>query len=165
MQTDSLPSAWFYRLKAAQRDLIKRVGGIERAGDIANVSKSQMGRFNNDGDPELMPLQVALMLQRECGVPLMTDAMAGLEGYRLTRPEEGSAAANATIMSSYAETVVQAGELISRGALAFADGKLTAAEAAGIDRAAGLLEQGLSELRRATAAARAAGTTVVSGGA
>lgn len=163
MQTDSLPSAWFYRLKAAQRDLIKRVGGIERAGDIANVSKSQMGRYNNDGDPELMPPPVFLMLQRECGVPLFTDALAGLEGYRLTAPDEGAGAANASIMSSYAETVVQAGELIAKGALAFADGKLTPAEAAGIDRAAALVEQTVSELRRATASARAAGGVDVGG--
>lgn len=161
--SDPLPTAWFYRLKAAQRDLIRRVGGIERAGVLANVSKTQMGRFNNDGDPELMPLPVVLMLQRECGVPLVTAAMAELEGRRLAEPGEGAAASNASIMSTYAETVIQAGELIAKGALAFADGRLTPAEAAGIDRTASVLEQALSELRKATAGARSGVTTIGSG--
>jgi len=156
MQPDNLPSAWFYRLKAAQRDLIKRAGGIERAAELASISKSQMGRFNNDGDPELMPIPAILMLQRECGVPLVTSAMAELEGRRLADPSE-AAAANGSILSSYAEVVVQAGELISKGALAFADGKLTPAEASGMDRAAAALEIVISELRKATAGARSSG--------
>ena len=160
---DSMPSAWFYRLKAAQRDLIKRVGGIERAAELASISKSQMGRFNNDGDPELMPIPAVLMLQRECGVPLVTTAMAELEGRRLADPEMGDAA-NACIMASHAEVVVQAGELMAAGAMAFADGRLTPSEAAGMDRAASALERAVAEFRKAAASARAGDFAVVRGG-
>lgn len=160
---DHMPTAWFYRLKAAQRDLIKRVGGIERAADLAFISKSQMGRFNNDADPELMPIPAVLMLQRECGVALVTAAMAELEGRRLADPETQEAA-NAGIMASHAEVVVQAGELMAKGALAFADGRLTPSEAAGIDRAAASLERATSDLRKAAASARAGDGTLLRSG-
>lgn len=157
--SDKMPSAWFYRLKAAQRDLISRAGGIERSADIASLSKSQIGRFNNSGDPELMPLSAVLMLEAECAAPLVTQVMAELNGRRLADAEVGEAA-NACIMASHAEVVVQAGELMAKGAMAFADGRLTPSEAAGIDRQAASLEHAVSDLRRAAASARA-GLTVV----
>lgn len=151
---DPLPSAWFYRLKAAQRDLIKRCGGIERAAEIASVSKTHMGRFNNDGDTDLMPLPVVLMLQADCGLPLVTAAMAELQGRRLSDPDAG-AEGNADVQMRHAEAIVLAGELVSAGALAFADGKLTSTEAVSIDRPASRLEVAIGELRKALAAARA----------
>ncbi|WP_027037901.1 hypothetical protein [Mesorhizobium ciceri] len=158
--SDTLPTAWFYRLKAAQRDLIARAGGIERSAEIASLSKSQIGRFNNAGDPELMPLTAVLMLEAECGAPLVTAVMAELNGRRLADAEIGDAA-NASIMASHAEVVVQAGELMAKGAIAFADGRLTPSEAAGIDRSAASLEHAVSDLRRAAASARVNGLSVV----
>jgi hypothetical protein len=164
--SDTMPSAWFYRLKAAQRDLIARAGGIERAAEIASVSKSQMGRFNNAGDPELMPLTVVLMLEQECAAPLVTGVMAELNGRRLADPGDTAEAANACIMASHAEVVVQAGELMAKGAMAFADGRLTPTEAAGIDRQAAALERSVSDLRKAAASARSGeGLSLVHGGA
>src|SRR6185312_16646205 len=68
----AISDAWFYRLKAAQRDLIKMVGGIERAAEITSISKSHVGRWNNATDPDLMPINAALLLEAECGVPLIT---------------------------------------------------------------------------------------------
>lgn len=153
--SDPLPSAWFYRLKAAQRDLVKRCGGVERAAEIASVSKSQMGRCNNDGDPDLMTIPVVLALQADCGLPLVTAAMAELQGRRLTDPAAGADGGNAAVQMLHAEAIVQAGELVSAGALAFADGRLTPAEAVSIDRAAARLDAAISDLRKALAAARA----------
>ncbi|TGQ69542.1 hypothetical protein EN829_014900 [Mesorhizobium sp. M00.F.Ca.ET.186.01.1.1] len=158
--SDALPAAWFYRLKAAQRDLIARAGGIERSADLASMSKSQVGRFNNAGDPDLMPLPAVLMLEAECASPLVTAVMAELNGRRLADAEVGDTA-NASIMASHAEVVVQAGELMAKGAIAFADGRLTPSEAAGIDRSAASLENAVSNLRQATASARVNGLSVV----
>lgn len=149
--SDILPMAWFYRLKAAQRDLIARCGGIERASDIASVSKSQMGRFNNPGDSELMGPTVQLMLEVECGLPIFTAAMAELQGRRLTEPEV-AAAANATLMSAHAEVMVRAGELAAAGAITFADGKVTPAEATGLLRKAADVRNAVAELSNAAAA-------------
>ncbi|EHK56837.1 phage regulatory CII family protein [Allomesorhizobium alhagi] len=164
--SDTMPSAWFYRLKAAQRDLIERTGGIERAAEKAFVSKTEMGRFNHNDSPNLMPLAVVLMLEADCRCPLVTAAMAELHGRRLADPSDTAEAANACIMASHAEVVVQAGELMAKGAMAFADGRLTPTEAAGIDRQAAALERSVSELRKAAASARGGeGLSLIHGGA
>lgn len=160
---DSIPSAWFYRLKAAQRDLIERCGGIVRAGEKCSASKSEAGRWNNDGYPDLMPLAAVLQLEADCRMPLVTSVMAELNGRRLADPHTFEAA-NATVMAAHAEVMVRAGELMAKGAMAFADGRLTPSEIAGMDRDAAALEQAAAELRRATAAARG-GLSLVGGAA
>jgi hypothetical protein len=69
-------------------------------------------------------------------------------------------------MARHADAIIQAGELMVAGAAAFADGKVTPNEAATIDRAAGQLEVGLTQYRKALAGIRAAGgLSVVNGGA
>ncbi len=43
--------------------------------------------MNNATDPELMPLHAVYALECECGVPVVTSAMAELNGRRLTDPD------------------------------------------------------------------------------
>ena len=163
MAEHTIPSAWFYRLKAAQRDLIERCGGVVRAGEKCSASKSEAGRWNHDGYPDLMPLAAVLQLEADCGMPLVTGVMAELNGRRLADPEAIEEAVNGCIMAAHAEVVVQASDLMAKGAMAFSDGRLTPTETAGIDRAAAALERATSNLRQAAAAARG-GLTVVGGG-
>jgi len=155
-----ISDAWFYRLKAAQRDLIKQCGGIERSADISSFGKSTVGRWNNATDAELMPMTAVLLLEAECGTPLVTSVMADLNGRRLADPDEfGQGVGN--ILSRYAETVRHAGELMATGAQAFADNKVTPAEATQLDRVAADVERSLSEFRRLLAGARSEGLRVV----
>jgi len=149
-------NARHFLLKAKQRDLIAAVGGIERAGGICNFSKSTVGRWANPDSLELMPLDAIFALEEECGRHDMSEAIAAARGRRFEEAE-AEPQANASIMSRHAETIVQMGELMSTGAMAFADGKLTPSEAVQIDRAAAQLERGLQELRKATANARGEG--------
>lgn len=158
-----LSDAWFYRLKAAQRDLIKRAGGIERASEITSISKSHVGRWNNAGDTDLMPPSAVLLLEAECGLPLFTQVMAELNGRRLTDPD-GENAATGNAMVRHAEAIRHAGDLMATGAQAFADGRLTPAEAQQVDAAASQLERSISDLRKALAGARSGGFSVVEGG-
>lgn len=156
----TISDAWFYRLKSAQRDLIKQCGGIERSADISSFGKSTVGRWNNGGDPELMPVTAVLLLEAECGTPLVTTVMAELNGRRLADPDEfGRGTGN--ILARYAEAVRQSGELMAVGAQAFADGKVTPAEATQLDRVASDVERALSEFRQLLAGARADGLRVV----
>ncbi len=148
-----ISDAWFYRLKAAQRDLIKQCGGIERAADISSFGKSTVGRWNNATDPELMPMPAILLLEAECGTPLVTSVMAELNGRRLNDPDH-EAGTTGNILSRYAEAVRQAGELMATGAQAFADGKVTPTEATQLDRVASDVERALSEFRKILAGAR-----------
>lgn len=114
-----ISNAWFHRIKAAQRDLIRLVGGIERAAEISSISKSHIGRMNNATDPELMPLHAVYALESECGVPVVTSAMAELNGRRLADPENERAAEQCVVVT-YSEMVRKAGDLISGGAVAIA---------------------------------------------
>ena len=157
-----LKNAWFYRIKAAQRDLINLSGGIERVAEITSISKSHVGRWNNAQDTDLMPINAVLMLEENCGVALITSVMAELNGRRLSdETEQGQR--NADVLSAYAETVRHAGEVMSAGALALADGTVTPAEALNVDRAVSVLERGLSDLRRTLAHVRAGDLKVVAG--
>ncbi|AZN72276.1 hypothetical protein D5400_14205 [Georhizobium profundi] len=140
--------AWFHRLKAAQRDLIKRCGGIDRASEVTSVSRSQVGRWNNAGDPDLVTIPALLMLEAECGQPLITSVLAGIGGRRLADPDELDAGgASSCALSAHAETISRAGELMQVGARALADGKLTPAEATEMDRAAASMENSVADLR------------------
>ena len=159
-----ISEAWFYRIKSAQKDLIERCGGIVRAAEKCSASKTEVGRWNNQTDPDLMPLPAVLQLEADGGMPLVTGAMADLNGRRLADPDE-FAATNACVMAAHAEVVVQFGELIAKAAIAFSDGKLTPSELAGIDRNAAALERALSELRKAAAAGRSTGGLSLVGGA
>ncbi len=148
--------AWFHRVKAAQRDLIKLVGGIERASDVSSVSPSHIGRMNNARDTDLMPLSVVWALENDCGVPIVTQAMAELSGRRLSDPDADHKA-NIDVLTSYSEVMQRASALMGTAALAIADGNITPAESASMDREAASLERGLADLRRALAIVKANG--------
>lgn len=154
--------AWFHRLKAAQRDLIRLCGGIERSSDITSMSKSHVGRWNNPTDVEIMSAPAALMLEADCGQPLFTAVMAGLNGRRLTDPDTDAARAG-DLLSSHAEVVRTFAELMTQSAQSLADGNVSPSEAAAWDRALSQLEQAVAAGRKATASARATGFSVVGG--
>lgn len=148
--------AWFHRVKAAQRDLIKLAGGIDRAAEISSVSPSHIGRMNNPRDTDLMPLSVVYALESECGVPVITQAMAELSGRRLSDPD-AEHKANVNVLTSYSELMQKAAALMAAGATAMADGIVTPAEAHSMDREASSIERGLSQFRQALAVIKATG--------
>jgi hypothetical protein len=151
-----IQTAWFHRIKAAQRDLIRLVGGIERAAEISSISKSHIGRMNNATDPEMMPLHAVYALESDCGVQVVTSAMAELHGKRLVEPESRRGADHCLI-AAYSDMVRKAGDLISGGAVAIADLMVTPAEATKMDRDAAELEIGIAALRKALASVKARG--------
>ena len=152
----SFSEAWFHRVKAAQRDLIKLAGGIERAAEVTSISKSHIGRMNNPADGELMPLAAVVMLESDCGQPLVTAVLAETNGRRLTDPE-AERAADVSVLSMHAELMRQSAELANGMAIAIADGRVTPAEAQSVDRICSSLQAATSELRAALAAIKAKG--------
>jgi len=154
-----------YRIKAAQRDLIAACGGIERSAGIVGFSVPQVGRWNNAGQPDIMPIHVALLLETECGMPLITAAMASLNNRRLADPDSAAEAANC-VMRSYADVVRQIGDVMTAAASALADGEITPAEANENDKLAARLELGIADFRKALSKVKATGGfSVISGGA
>ncbi len=88
MTNETMTNAWFHRLKAANRMLIKLNGGIEACSDLTSLSKSQIGRCNSDKDTDLLPIASVIRLEAECGNPVVTRAMAELHGFQLVNPNE-----------------------------------------------------------------------------
>ncbi|WP_411033816.1 hypothetical protein [Shinella sp. BYT-45] len=152
---------FLYRVKAAQRDLIERCGGILRVETISGFSKSQVGRWNNPSDPDLMPIGAVRALEADCGAALVTGVLAEANGRRLTDPEE-ERAQNVCVMLSHAEVLRQAAELANGMANAIADGQVTPTEARNIDRLAAGLERAAHGLRASLAAVKARGGTAAS---
>lgn len=154
-----ISDAWFHRLKAATRDLVTACGGVVRAGELAHASKSEVSRWQTAADPAVVPIPAALALEAECGLPLVTTAMADLHGRRLTDGEDGGDCAG--LFGRHAEAVRAAAEVISAGAAAQADGGLSAAEVEILDRTYGELERAVGGVRIALAARK--GPRVVGG--
>jgi hypothetical protein len=156
-------NARHFLLKAKQRDLIAAAGGIERAAEICSYSKSAVGRWAHADSHDEMPLDAIFALEEETGRFDMSEAIASARGRRFADVE--AMPANGSVMAAHAEAVVRMGELMTEGALAFADGQLTPAESARIDRALAKVEKGIDDYRQILAGAKAAGgLKVVPGG-
>lgn len=149
-----ISETWFHRIKAATRDLTDLCGGVERSGEIAHVSKTEVSRWRVATEPSVIPIPAALALEKECGVPLVTTVMAELNGRRLSdgAGEGGSAAA---VAQQQAEFLRSAAQVMAQGAVALADGKVTGAEADIWDRSAAEAQRQLADLRLGLAAAKA----------
>lgn len=84
----TMTNAWFHRMKAANRQLIKSNGGIEACAEMISMSSTQIGRCHSDKDPDLLPIHVVIQLEAECGTLYVTQAMAELQGCALSDPRE-----------------------------------------------------------------------------
>lgn len=151
-----MSDAFLYRVKAAQRDLIERCGGIERAVTITGFSKSHVGRWNNPNDPDLMPIGAVRALEQDCGQPLITAVMAEASGRRLTDPE-GERQSEVNVLAAHAEVMRLSGELANKVAVSIADGHFTSTEVTAVDRIAAALEKATSDLRATAAVVKARG--------
>lgn len=148
--------AFLFRVKAAQRDLIERCGGIMRAVDKTGYSKSEVGRWNNGAEPDLMPVGAIAMLERDCGHALVTAVLAETNGRRLSDPDEGRKA-DVNVLVSHAELMRQSAEVANAVAVAIADGHVSPSEATTVDRIAGNMERAVSDLRASLAVIKARG--------
>lgn len=149
-----IPDAWFHRIKAATRDLIRLSGGLERAATLAALSTSALSRCQCASHADIISIPAALALEAECGQSPITAAMASLHGCHLTEADtEQQAAARA--FSGAAQALRGASDLMAATAEAAADGKLTPAEAERMDRAAATLDGAMAPLRQTLAAVKA----------
>lgn len=119
---------WLLRIHAAQRDLIEACGGIARVMEKTSYGKSQVGRWNGGVDRDVMPLPVVLVLEEDCGRPLVTAIMAEFHGRALTdAADHGERVTNLT--EQVAGLVEQASQLVVETVKAKADGIVTPNEA------------------------------------
>lgn len=148
--------AWFYQVKAAQRDLIKMAGGIDRAVDLTGYAKSTVGRWNNPGDGDLMPLNAVRALEKETDQPLITTIMAHETGRKVLEPN-GPITDAAALDQLVRSLLVEASEVATVGTLAGADGHLSPAEGTAIATPAARLAATARKIQQLAAAVQASG--------
>lgn len=149
---DALP----YRIFAAQRDLIERCGGIQRAADKTGYSKTEAGRWNGGANPDYMPLGAVVTLEADCGYALVTAVLAEANGRRLTDPDD-ERRAERDMMAAHAEKLRLGAESALAVAQSILDGVVTPSEAAIVDKRLAAEERSISEMRVALAAIKARG--------
>ncbi len=142
-------------LKEAQEALINRVGGLDRAAELASRGRSTVQRYSDDSDDHRdchMPVHIVRMLELDADEAIVSRWLAAERGYLLHRacPE----AAEESIERGSADLAKEASAYFANLAAAMADGKISTKEA-------GLLLQGLDRwltvgmaLRARLAAAR-----------
>ena len=134
-----------FRIKAATRDLIDRAGGVVRAGELSGVAKSTMHRFGSPDHGVVIPISAALVLEFETGCPLITRAMAEINGARL---EVSGVDVGGHFLASFAAIGKETAELMAALTDAQADGTVTANEFRKIDKEASELQDALANLRK-----------------
>ncbi|MBZ5760257.1 hypothetical protein LAV84_06810 [Rhizobium sp. VS19-DR104.2] len=147
---------FLYRVKAAQRDLIERCGGIMRVVEKSGYSKSEVGRWNNGAEPDLMPVGAIVVLERDCGYSLVTSVLAETNGRRLTDPDVAMKA-EVSVLTSHSEVMRHAAEVANALAVAISDGHVTPSEATTVDRSLGGLQRATDNMRASLAVIKAGG--------
>lgn len=151
------------RLKAATKDLIDLVDGIERAARLTSRSKSQVARWyaarddKNPDEPCLATIDAAsvALLERDLadrGEPRrpVTEVLAGFAGRSLG--DAGIERARRDVASAAARFSGEVGGLITHLVEALGDGIVTETESALGDARARTVSQALEDLRMALAA-------------
>jgi len=154
-----ISDAWFHRIKAATRDLVKACGGLDRSGEVASLGKSTIGRYQSSTDPDIIPLPAALALEAECGIPYITAVMAELNGRRLNDPDAAQGATVACVARGHAEVMRSSAEVGAAAADALSDLTMTPVEADIVDRQLADLIDKATEQRQRLAAVKAGEAT------
>jgi hypothetical protein len=151
------------RIKAATRDLVRGCGGLDRAAEIALLSRSELSRCQSPTAPSIISIPAAVALEAECGVPYVTQAMAAIQGRTLSGPDGDDGHEAVDPVCAFAQTVDGFGKVMSAWGQAHWDDVVTPTEAERMDRLVGEMQGHLDRLRDYLASKKApiAGAVVV----
>ncbi|MBY5763605.1 hypothetical protein HFO06_10950 [Rhizobium leguminosarum] len=77
------------RLKAATRAAVGQAGTAEQLSQFTRVSEGQVNKYVGPNYPDYMPIDVVLDTELAAGAPIITQALASIQGYRLV-PIDGA---------------------------------------------------------------------------
>jgi hypothetical protein len=143
---------WSNRMKAAQRDLIKACGGIERSAEVAEQSTAQIGRCNNAETDDLLSARAKAKLEADCGYPWVTRVELQMLGFEIHQNVGVSADRAGDVHSTTSRVVAEASDVMRAYSVALADGKITPADIAILQKELGELAHAVEEARMAGAA-------------
>lgn len=152
---------WFWRVKAAQRDLIERCGGVRRAAEIAECSPAWIGKCNTPNEDAFLSAVQKRRLEQDAGEPVVSRVECELMGFEVSVPgEAGGASAASQIASAHAahaRLVAEFGELLAGFADRVGDGEFSRSDGAATDRDLADIVARAEEFRRLIAAFAARG--------
>lgn len=94
---------------------------------VTRVDEGALSKYKGAAYPDaFMPIDVVLDLERDLGAPLITEALAALQGYRLV-PIDADAA-QPVGLGDLAEVSKEGGDVVQKLAAAMADGALDSHE-------------------------------------
>lgn len=125
---------WFWRVKAAQRDLIERCGGVRRAAEVAGCSHGWIGKCNTPTEDAFLSLPQKRALEADAGEPVVTQVEAELQDFQLMRNGLASGAVPASPYAAVAALSEEYSEVLAEFARRTADGDFSRADGAALDR-------------------------------
>ncbi|WP_336946698.1 phage regulatory CII family protein [Asaia sp. HN010] len=113
------------QIKTATQAAIQAVGGIDAAASFVRVGRSQLSDYQNRHSPSVVPVDVAVELDKCAQQPVILSVMASQLGFMLLPIDLGDGCA-ATSMAEVASTV---GDTMNATMRALSDGKIDQHEA------------------------------------
>lgn len=148
--------AFHEQIKAAQRDLIRAAGSIDRVVRLTSYGKSTVGRWNNPADPEHMPLTVVRMLESDTDQPLITTILAHETGRKLSEPD-GQVTDAVALDALARQALVDVVDMVGSITGATSDGHVTPAEGTVISTPASRLADTVRRIQQLVGAVKAGG--------
>lgn len=149
--------AWFWRVKAAQRDLIERCGGVRRAAEIGACSPAWIGKCNTANEDAFLSALQKHRLEQDAGEPIVSRVECELMGHEVSAPGGAAAAPAGSAFSAHAELVGEFGDLLAGFAARIGDGRFSRADGAATDRELAEIIARAEAFRRLIAALQAEG--------
>lgn len=113
-------------LKAAVAALIERVGGIHRAADLTGRSRSQLQRYSDDVEPDMMPVDLVRTLETNAGETIVSGFLVREQGGVVLHLPRG--AGEAALNIDFAKIGERTSALFAEYGRALKDGKVTPKE-------------------------------------
>lgn len=126
--------AWFWRVKAAQRDLIERCGGVRRAAEIADCSPTWIGKCNTPNEDAFLSAVQKRRLEADAGEPLVSRVECELMGFEVAAPGGANSARADSAYAAHAALVAEFGDLLAGFAERVRDGEFSRCDGAATDR-------------------------------
>jgi hypothetical protein len=142
-----LPQSDYLGIKAAFRELVAACGGVHRAASITRGCQSRISEAMSPQHLDRFPAidQIA-DLESECGVPVVTRALAAMSGSDLA-PVEATPGSRHRLHADLAAVIREVSEVSAATVSALADGSMDEVERAAV----------LREIRQAVTALHALG--------
>lgn len=149
--------AWFWRVKAAQRDLIAQAGGVVRAAEIAGCSASWIGKCNTANEDAFLSAAQKRALEADVGEPVVSRVECALLGFAVAAPGGAAVPAGGTAFSAHAQLVGEFGALLSGFSERVRDGDFSRGDGRATDRDLSDIIRAAEDFRRVIAAHAAKG--------